>query len=124
MNIRLLTPLDELLLEGFLVSHRDSSMFLRANARRAGLAYRGEPYQAIYAAAFRDGNMIGVAAHCWNGMVLVQAPEQTAEVAKACVEWSGRRVTGLSGPLEQVRHAQSALGLANADLAVEGDEGL
>jgi RimJ/RimL family protein N-acetyltransferase len=121
---RLLTPFDESLLEDFLVSHRDSSMFLRANARRAGLAYRGEPFQAIYAAAFRGRRMIGVAAHCWNGIVLVQAPEEAAELARACVEWSGRSVTGLSGPLEQVRRARSGLGLAEADAALEGDEWL
>lgn len=124
MNARLLTPLDEPLLEEFLASHPDSSMFLRANARRAGLTYEGKPFQAIYAAAFRDGNIIGVAAHCWNGIVLVQAPEQTAELCRTCVEWSGRRVTGLSGPLEQVRLARTALGLADAAAALEGDEWL
>jgi hypothetical protein len=121
---RLLTSPDESLLEEFLASHRDSSMFLRANVRRAGLVYQGKPFQAIYVAAFRDGRVTGVAAHCWNGIVLVQAPEQTAELARACVKWSGRTVTGLSGPLEQVRRARSALGLADADAAREGDEWL
>ena len=122
MNLRLLTPADESLLEEFLASHRDSSMFLRANARRAGLTYRGKPFQAIYAAAFHDDRMIGVAAHCWNGIVLVQAPEQTGELARACVEWSGRSVTGLSGPLAQVRLARAALGLAGVATALEGDD--
>ena len=83
MTLRLLTPSDESRLEAFLAGHRDTSMFLRANARRTGLADRGEMYQATYAAAFRDGHIIGVAGHCWNGMVLVQAPEQTADVAIA-----------------------------------------
>src|SRR6266542_3753142 len=83
MNLRQLRSGDESLLEAFLVSHLDSSMFLCANARRGGLAYRGEPYPAIYAAALRDGRIIGVAAHCWNGMVLIQAPEQAAELASA-----------------------------------------
>src|ERR1700681_1288248 len=108
MSVRLLMGHDESLLEEFLSSRRDSSMFLRSNVRCAGLVYRGEPFQAIYAAAFRDERVIGVAAHCWNGIVLVQAPEHTAEVAHACVTWSGRRVTGLSGPLAQVRRARSA----------------
>ena len=124
VNLRLLTPADEPLLEAFLVSHRDSSMFLRANARHAGLAYRGKPFQAIYAGAFRDGRMIGVAAHCWNGLVLTQAPERTEELACACVEWSERDVTGLSGPFDQVRRARSALGLAGAEASLEGDESL
>jgi hypothetical protein len=99
-------------------------MFLRANARRGGLVYRGEPFQAIYAAAFRDGRLIGVAAHCWNGIVLVQAPEETADVARASVASSGRTVTGLSGPREQVNEARSALGLSDVEAALEGDEAL
>jgi GNAT superfamily N-acetyltransferase len=124
MDLRLLTSADESLCEEFLASHRDSSMFLRSNARRAGLIYKGEPFQAIYAAAFRDERIVGVAAHCWNGVVLVQAPEQTAELVRACVAWSGRNVTGLSGPLEQVRDARSALGFARADARKQGDEWL
>lgn len=124
MNLRQLAPGDEALLEGFLVEHGDSSMFLRANARRAGLAYRGEPYQAIYAAAFRDGRIVGVAAHGWNGMVVLQAPEQTTALAQACVEWGGRRVSGLAGPAAQVRETRSALRLDESQVALEGDEGL
>src|SRR6266576_3498465 len=107
MDLRPLTPDDEAILDRFLALHRDSSMFQRANARRAWLTYTGQPFQAIYAAAFRDDEIIGVAAHCWNGLVLVQAAEQTDDVTRACVEWSGRNVTGLSGPLEQVRLARS-----------------
>jgi len=99
-------------------------MFLRANARRAGLAYRGLRFQAIYAGAFREEHLVGVAAHCWNGMLLLQAPEQTEAVADACVKWSGRMVTGLTGPLDQVRRARAALGLEHADAAIEEDEEL
>jgi GNAT superfamily N-acetyltransferase len=99
-------------------------MFLRANVRRAGLANRGEPSQASYAAAFRDDAMIGVAAHCWNGMVLLQAPAQAAALATASVEWSGRPVTGLAGPVDQVALARSALGVADRMAAVDGDEWL
>jgi GNAT superfamily N-acetyltransferase len=124
MNIRQLQSGDEAAFEAFLLSHADSSMFLRANARRAGLDYRGEPYQAIYAAAFRGGRMLGVAAHCWNGMLLVQAPDATADVAAAAVEWSGRKVTGLAGPADQVRLARSRLKLDDAKAAVDADEKL
>ena len=122
--MRLLTPADGPLLDAFLAAHRDSSMFLRSNARRAGLAYRGEPGEANYAGAFRDGRIVGVAAHCWNGMVLLQAPEHAAELARACVEWSGRAVAGLSGPLDQVHQARSALELNVANVALDGPEGL
>jgi GNAT superfamily N-acetyltransferase len=121
---RILSSSDEWLLEAFLASHRDSSMLLRANARRAGLEYHGEPHQALYVATFRDGHIVGVAAHCWNDIVLLQAPEQAGELACACVEWSARKVAGFLGPLEQVRRARAALGLADATAALEGDESL
>jgi GNAT superfamily N-acetyltransferase len=122
--MRLLTPADEPLVGAFLASHRDSSMFLRANARRAGLTYRGAAGEATYAGVFRDGRIAGVAAHCWNGMVLLQAPEHAADLARACVGLSRRAVTGLSGPLEQVQPARSALQIDAADLALDGAEGL
>lgn len=112
------------MLEDFLASHRDSSMFLRANARRAGLAYDGADFQAVYAAAFRDDRIVGVAAHCWNGMLLMQAPEEADAVAAACIEWSGRKVTGFAGPLEQVRRARLSLALADAPTALDGSEWL
>ena len=38
---RALTAAGTSLLETFLALHRDSSMFLRANLRRAGLSYQG-----------------------------------------------------------------------------------
>ena len=121
---RPLTAADTSLLETFLALHRDSSMFLRANVRCAGLTYQGLRGEANYAGAFRDDRVVGVAAHCWNGMLLLQAPEHAAELARAAVEWSGRPVTGLSGPLEQVRQARSELELDSADVALDGAEWL
>src|ERR1043166_6923612 len=124
VNFRILDAPDEHLLDAFLTSHRDSSMFLRANARRSGLRYRPEPFHALYIAAFRDEQLIGTAAHCWNGMLLVQAPDEIEELVSVCVKWSGRRITGLSGPLDQVRRARVALGLADAPAAIDTDEWL
>ncbi|HET9664766.1 MAG TPA: GNAT family N-acetyltransferase [Burkholderiales bacterium] len=57
-------------------------------------------------------------------MLLVQAPESLEELARSVIEWSGRRVTGLSGPLEQVRQARIALDLADAPAAMDSDEAL
>ena len=58
MNVRLRTPSDQPRLEQFLAQHRDSSMFLRANARRAGLEYRGELFQATYVAVLDNENVV------------------------------------------------------------------
>ena len=116
-EVRLLGPGDEAALDAFLAGHADTSMFLRANARSAGLVDKGEPLQATYAASFIDkggGCITGVAAHCWNGMVLVQAPAHAPDVARAAVRHSGRAITGFSGPWSQVVAARAALGLATA----------
>jgi len=109
--LRLLGPGDEPALDAFLVRHADFSMFLRSNSRAAGLVYEGQPLQAEYVAAFDGGDIVAVAAHCWNNMLLVQAPVDVAAVARAAVEQSRRPVAGLSGPADQVLAARSALGL-------------
>ena len=109
--IRPLGPGDEPALEAFLIHHADFSMFLRSNARAAGLVYEGKPLQAEYVAAFDGGDIVAVAGHCWNNMLLVQAPVDVAAVARAAVEQSRRPVAGLSGPADQVLAARSALGL-------------
>jgi GNAT superfamily N-acetyltransferase len=124
MNLRPLQPGDESIFDEFLAAHADSSMFLRANARRSGLAYQSRLYQASHVGAFRDGHLIGVAAHAWNGLLVLQAPEHAAELARTCVAWSTRRVEGFAGPAAQVREARAALGLVGADTTLEGDEGL
>lgn len=99
-------------------------MFLRSNARAAGLAYRGAALQATYVAVFRGAEIVAVAAHCWNGMILVQAPERLNDVVRAAVAASGRPVTGLSGPADQVANARRALGLARIPVAKDGVERL
>ncbi|HTH64576.1 MAG TPA: GNAT family N-acetyltransferase [Gemmatimonadales bacterium] len=109
--IRPLRPGDAAQLETFLVRHADFSMFLRSNSRAAGLVYQGQPLEAEYVAAFDSDQIVAVAAHCWNGMLLLQAPVNIAAVARAAVAQSGRPIAGLSGPAEQVSAARTALGL-------------
>lgn len=124
MNVRLLDSSDESLLEAFLAEHRDTSMFLRSNLRQAGLNFRPEPLYALYVAAIRSGQITGVVAHAWNGMILIQAPEEAGEIAKECVALSGRPVSGFTGPLEQVKTARVALGLESTPATMESDEWL
>ena len=108
---RMLQPGDEVALDSFLARYPDTSMFLRSNARAGGLSDRGEPMQGTYVAATEEGAIIAVAAHCWNGMVLVQAPVHLETVVRAAVAQSHRDVTGLAGPWDQVVAARRALGL-------------
>jgi RimJ/RimL family protein N-acetyltransferase len=111
--IRILRRGDEVALEAFLAPRAETSMFLRANSRAAGLEDRGEPMQATYAAAFEAERIVAAAAHCWNGVLLIHAPLHAGEVARAAIDASGRRVTGIIGPLDQVRAARDALALVN-----------
>src|SRR5437016_9379041 len=110
MMVRLLRQGDQPALEDFLAGHADSSMFLLANSRKAGLVDRGLPFQATYAAAFDGARIAAVAAHSWLGSVVLQAPLQTAEVVRAAVQASGRRATALLGPHAQALAAAQALG--------------
>jgi hypothetical protein len=89
-------------------------MFLRANLRIAGLDDRGERYQASYLGAFRGAELVGVIAHCWNGMILPQAP-QTGDMfalAGAVLKLPTialRGITGASGDDRQVSAIMSRL---------------
>ena len=114
--IRILKPGDEDALEAFLRPHADTSMFLRSNARRAGLDDQGQPLQATYAASFVADGINAVAAHCWNGILLVQAPERLREVTHKALSTSGRALKGISGPAEQVQAARDSIGVRQPTL--------
>ena len=122
MEIRRLQPGDEARLDAFLSSHRDSSMFLRSNARRGGLEYGGLPFEGVYCGALDEGELRAVAAHYWNGMLVMQAPRHAGDLAVACVDASGRTVTGLAGPMAQVPVARAALGLEEAPTKTDGGD--
>jgi predicted GNAT family acetyltransferase len=124
VELRVLGAGDEATLEAFLVEHRDTSMFLRSNARQAGLVYTAQRLQASYVGAFRAGRLVAVAAHAWNGLILLQAPEHASLVVRACVKHSRRPVVGLTGPLAHVREARRALALEAAPAALQEDEWL
>jgi len=124
MTVRLLTAGDEAALETFLVQHRDTSMFLRGNVRQAGLEYTGQAAGAQYVASFDGAAVTGVAAHGWNGILLLQAPSNAAMLAQSCVETSARAVAGLIGPPDQVDAARSALRLADVATNIDAPETL
>lgn len=114
MDLKTLSIGDEQALEDFLAPHASSSMFLRANSRAAGLVDRGAPLQGTYVAALDGREIIAVAAHFWNGMLVLQAPDARAleSVARAAVSRSGRELSGFVGPHSQVEAARAALGMS------------
>lgn len=125
LTTRVLEPGDEAALEAFLGQHADTSMFLRANARTAGLVYRDAPYHGTYVAAFERSRIVAVAAHYWNGMLMVQAPLEACldGVVREVVRASQRPVRGLSGAWSRCLRARVALGLEAAPtLKLEREE--
>ena len=113
--VRRLEERDVPALEAFLHNHADSSMFLRANLARAGIADNGAVYQACYAASLHGDVVTAVVAHAWNDLLLFQAPQNLAAVTWLAVAASGREVAGFSGPLDQVEAARGLLGLEDAN---------
>lgn len=109
MTIRLLGAGDEALLETFLSRHADSSMFLRSNLRRGGIAYAGRTFQANYLGALDGDALVGVIAHHWNGVVIVQAPDHAAELARALPDFDARPIAGFIGLADQVATIRSVL---------------
>ena len=125
--IAIATDADRAALEAYLAPRTDSSMLLRGNLREAGLGWTppgGTSLQAQYAIARRGDAVIGVAAHCWNNHLLVQAEGHAGELARAAVRHSGRPVTGLLGPRDHVAAARAALGLVDAPTTDDLDETL
>ncbi|HEY1816452.1 MAG TPA: GNAT family N-acetyltransferase [Kofleriaceae bacterium] len=115
--IRVLVPADDAAMRAFLTPRAATSMFLLSNSLAAGLVDEGKPLHATYAGAFEAGELVGVVAHCWNGMVLVQAPpELLHELARFAVAQSRRAIAGFSGPSDQVAIARGAFELPPASV--------
>jgi len=126
VELKTLSIGDDPALRDFLSPHEASSMFLLANERAAGLVDRGEPLQGTYVAALEAGRLIGVAAHFWNGMLVLQTPDPGAlePIARATIRRSGRELQGLAGPRGQVENAVRALGLEGRPTSLDSREKL
>ena len=111
MTLRLLTTRDRPVLDAFLDRHSASSMFLRANLFHSGLQDGPEPFCGLYLGAFAGDVLTDVAAHYFNGNIVLQAPNRPVEMALAVARESGRPVNGLLGPWPQVRAAEPELDL-------------
>jgi predicted GNAT family acetyltransferase len=109
MRIRALQSGDEAQLEAFLSHHYQTSMFLRSNVRQAGLLDRGNAFEATYVAALENDEIVAVVAHCWNGMLLFQAPVYLELVLQAAIAHSKRPILGIAGPWQQVQAANQQL---------------
>ena len=81
-------------------------MFLRTNIHHAGLQDGAERYHGLYMGAFDGDRLTDIAAHFWNGHIILQAPTLSSEIAVAVAQESGRSVIGILGPWAQVKAAE------------------
>jgi RimJ/RimL family protein N-acetyltransferase len=124
-DIRTLTVADRSKLEGFLQEHPATTMFMRSNLRRAGMAEEPtERFEAVYVGAFQDGELSAVVSHNWNGMLLVAGSEGLTEAARRVVGTSGLKLSGISGSLEKVEEIRGQFGLADAPTSLDSPEHL
>lgn len=115
-STRRLGPADREALDAFLLKHRASSMFLRSNAYQAGLQDGPDRYQGLYVGQFDGDILADVAAHYWNGHIILQAPTAPVELAAAVARESQRPVTGVIGPWSQVRVVEPKMDLDRSHL--------
>ena len=124
MQIVTLEPGEESRLEDFVLPRIDSSIFLLANSRRAGLLDRGQRCEGTYFAAVVEGRIVAVIAQYWQGNLVLQAPQHLAELLAAVGAAAVRPIRGLLGPADQVGAAKAFLGCPATQLQIDDQEGL
>lgn len=123
-EIKILQPGDEAALERFLLPRLDSSMFLLGNLRTAGLVDTGAPLAGVYAAAWEDGEIVGVVAHYGQGSLICQASHELARLWRVAVQHSQRGIGRVIGPVAQVSAIAQTLSVEPANIQMDEAEGL
>jgi uncharacterized protein len=124
---RRLTFEDQPALEAFLKTRLASSMFLLSNVRHSGIVEGGERFQGVYVGAFDRANLVGVAAHYWNGNVMTQTDGDLAlasALAREAVRISGRALKGIVGDGAQSLAVVRDLQLQSSQFQLYEVEGL
>lgn len=101
--------------ESFLASRPESTVFLRSNLTRVGLAPRDPkvPFTGAWIGAFEAGRLAGVAALFWNDNLVLSAGPHAGFLARTLHESvaSPARIAGVLGPWGEVVDARRALGM-------------
>lgn len=122
MEIQVLGPAEESALKAFLDRHFTGTMFMQANLHRAGIGFRHQTYGARYVGAVRDGRLYGVAAHCWNGMLLVEIPMRRliGPIVERAMRFGDLPLTGIFGPPDAVRQVHDLIGASGGAAGLDG----
>ena len=76
-------------------------MFLLSNLAASGIVDGDQPFHGSYVGEFDDAQIVGVAAHYWNGNLMPQSDANAAALASAALAVSGRPLKGIVGPQAQ-----------------------
>ncbi len=120
--IRLLEPADRPALDTFLRRHAPQAMFLRSNLAHSGIVDGDTPCHGRYAAAFENGAIVGVAAHYWNDLLILLAPQHGPALART-VTGKGW-LAGIIGPQDDVDSVRQSLSLAPEAIKIDSREDL
>ncbi len=122
--IRTLTPADQPALKAYLRQHVSSSMFLLNNLNYSGIVDGSQPLQGAYVGEFSGNEIIGVAAHYWNGNAMMQSVMNAPALVRAALAASKRPLVGVVGEGGQCAAVIADQGLTRSDFQLFEIEGL
>lgn len=123
--IRRAAPRDVDALEGFLVQHAATSMFLRGNLAAHGVQELRHRNGTTFFIKEQGGAIVAVAGCTNHGYLMCQAPDQPAVFwDDIAARLKGRSIAGVTGVPEQTSAWMRALGLGAGDFSVNEIEPL
>jgi predicted GNAT family acetyltransferase len=115
---------DEAAMETFLAAHAETSMFLRGNLHELGLFDRDHPHGTEYWLV-GGGAITAVFGLTNRGFAMSQAPDASPALWDAFAEAvQGRELGGITGEAGQADEMKRALGVMDADYALDLPEPL
>lgn len=105
-DVRLLSAGDEVIAERFLLTRPETTMILRSNLARAGLAKEGRTYQGTYAGAIDGDALDGLAALYWNDNLVLAGGQHVVALTETLAARAPRGLRGLLGTAIEVAEAR------------------
>lgn len=124
--IRKLSNEDFQAFDDFLKNYTETSMFMRSNARRAGLVFeKGKDYSAEYMGTFINDKIVGVLALNWNGNLMIQSPNK--DILFQLLGFAAQTnplftIRGILGPDDQARQILEWLHVDEKNLLMSAEE--
>lgn len=109
LEIRVLDNNHQDIIEQFLQNSLCSSLVLLSNLRKSHVEYNGQPYSGTYVGQFNQDKLLGLAAHFWNGMIILQTDRMEEDLLEKLLRHSDRPITGIMGPDQSVQQCKSLL---------------